>query len=128
MDKDKSPRRHWHGNPGDRYEHHNVWVRGGAASSYRRPSSASASDVFGATDRRSSSASEGDAGARSPPPSLGERRRSSGHGPSSLFESLTSQKRNSNDGAFAQRRQSWNEQARPGGYFSKWWSEYIGGK
>lgn len=25
-------RRHWHGNPGDRHEHHNVWVQGGAKS------------------------------------------------------------------------------------------------
>ncbi|RDW57929.1 uncharacterized protein DSM5745_11309 [Aspergillus mulundensis] len=130
MDKDKSPPRHWHGSPGDRYEHHNVWVRGGAASNYRRPST-STTDAFGSTDRRSSSASEADAGvnegARSPP-SLGERRRSSGHGPSTLFESLTSQKRNSNDGAFAQRRQSWNEQSHPGGFFSKWWAGYTGGK
>ena len=22
-------RRHWHGNPGNRHEHHNVWVQGG---------------------------------------------------------------------------------------------------
>ncbi|KAL4927119.1 uncharacterized protein BDV17DRAFT_132191 [Aspergillus undulatus] len=125
---DKSPPRHWHGSVGDRYEHHNVWVRGGQSSAYRRPSTGAA-DAFGTTDRRSSSASDASANndsARSPP-SLGERRRSSGHGPSTLFESLTSQKRNPYDGAFAERRKSWQEQAHPGGFFSKWWSGYTGG-
>ena len=27
---DDNTRRHWHGSPGDRYEHHNVWMNGGA--------------------------------------------------------------------------------------------------
>ncbi|KAL4798936.1 hypothetical protein BDV19DRAFT_386013 [Aspergillus venezuelensis] len=125
---DKSPPRHWHGDIGNRHEHHNVWVRGGQSSAYRRPSTG-ASDAFATnTERRSSSASDtsAKAGERSPP-SLGERRRSSGHGPSTLFESLTNQKRSPYDGAFAERRKSWNEQAAPGGFFSKWWSGYTGG-
>ncbi|KAL4921302.1 hypothetical protein BDW62DRAFT_208628 [Aspergillus aurantiobrunneus] len=129
MSNDKSPPRHWHGTVGDRYEHHNVWVRGGPPSTYmaRRPST-STTDATATSDRRSSSASENSANTNErAPPTVAERRRSSAHGPSSLFESLTSQKRNPNDGAFAARRQSWNEQARPGGYFSKWWSGYTGG-
>ncbi|PYH93768.1 hypothetical protein BO71DRAFT_399490 [Aspergillus ellipticus CBS 707.79] len=36
-DKPQSPR-HWHGNVGDRYEHHNVWVLGGPPQPFRRPS------------------------------------------------------------------------------------------
>ncbi|KAL4808977.1 hypothetical protein BDV18DRAFT_157917 [Aspergillus unguis] len=127
MNDNKSPPRHWHGSVGDRHEHHNVWVRGGQASAYRRPST-STTEPFSA-ERRFSSASDTSAnqGERSPP-SVSERRRSSGHGPSTLFESLTSQKRDPNDGDFARRRQSWNEQAQPGGFFSKWWSGYTGGR
>ncbi|OJJ03628.1 hypothetical protein ASPVEDRAFT_133959 [Aspergillus versicolor CBS 583.65] len=129
-DKPQSPPRHWHGPVGNRYEHHNVWVVGGPPSSYMasRPST-STTDAFATSERRSSSASDtsANAGERSPPPSVGERRRSSAHGPSSLFESLTSQKRNTNDGSLAARRQSWSEQSQPGGFFSKWWSGYTGG-
>ncbi|KAL4778288.1 hypothetical protein BJX76DRAFT_149121 [Aspergillus varians] len=128
-DKAQSPPRHWHGSLGDRYEHHNVWVRGGPASTYTatRPST-STTDAFATSDRRSSSASDSSASAHErSPPTVSERRRSSGHGPSTLFESLTNQKRDSTDGAFAARRQSWNEQAQHGGYFSKWWSGYTGG-
>ena len=29
-------RRHWHGSPGDRHEHHNVWVQGGPKSQTTR--------------------------------------------------------------------------------------------
>ncbi|KAL2808103.1 hypothetical protein BJX63DRAFT_436425 [Aspergillus granulosus] len=132
--------RHWHGTVGDRYEHHNVWVRGGPSSAYKatRPSTTtSTTDAFASTDRRvcltasywppsqhlySSNASDSstNAGAHSPP-SVGERRRSS------LFENLTNQKRNSGDDTFAARRQSWNEQAQPGGFFSKWWDGYTRG-
>ncbi|KAL3472205.1 hypothetical protein BJX99DRAFT_235912 [Aspergillus californicus] len=131
MDKDKSPRRHWHGSMGDRYEHHNVWVRGGPSSKYMatRPST-STTDAIASSDRRASSASDTSANAtadRGSPPTVGERRKSSGHGPSTLFESLTSQKRNSNDSTFAARRQSWNEQSQPGGYFSKWWDGFTRG-
>ncbi|PYI34833.1 uncharacterized protein BO66DRAFT_388309 [Aspergillus aculeatinus CBS 121060] len=37
-DQPQSPR-HWHGDPGNRHEHLNVWVRGGPSSPYfRRPS------------------------------------------------------------------------------------------
>ncbi|PYH93769.1 hypothetical protein BO71DRAFT_399491 [Aspergillus ellipticus CBS 707.79] len=61
------------------------------------------------------------------PPSIGDRRRSSGHGPSTLFESLTSQKRNSGDQAYNTRRESWNEQSQQGGFFSKWWDGYTRG-
>ncbi|KAL4873236.1 hypothetical protein BDV12DRAFT_192723 [Aspergillus spectabilis] len=129
-DKSKSPPRHWHGSIGDRYEHHNVWVRGGQSQPYKasRPSTTT-TDAFATIDRRSSSASDtsANAGERSPP-SVGERRKSSGHGPSTLFENLTNQKRNSGDDTFAARRQSWNEQSHPGGYFSKWWAGYTGGK
>ncbi|KAL2835715.1 hypothetical protein BJY01DRAFT_252404 [Aspergillus pseudoustus] len=123
--------RHWHGTVGDRYEHHNVWVRGGPSSAYKatRPSTTTTTaEAFATTDRRSSSASDSSANAGAgSPPSLGERRRSSGHGPSSLFENLTNQKRNAGDDTFAARRQSWNEQAHPGGFFSKWWDGYTRG-
>ncbi|KAL2833458.1 hypothetical protein BDW59DRAFT_156954 [Aspergillus cavernicola] len=129
MDKDKSPPRHWHGTIGDRYEHHNVWVRGGPSQAYMatRPST-STTDAFATSDRRSSSASDTSANAEArSPPSVAERRKSSSHGPSTLFESLTSQKRNSTDSTFAARRQSWNEQAQQGGFFSKWWEGYTRG-
>ncbi|KAI9370769.1 hypothetical protein BJX61DRAFT_70662 [Aspergillus egyptiacus] len=124
-DKSSSPPRHWHGNVGSRYEHQNVWVRGGPPSPYKpsRPST-STTDAFATSDRRSSSASESSASEQHTPPSVGDRRRSSGHGPSTLFESLTSQKRNPND---AERRRSWSEQLQPGGMFSKWWNGYTRG-
>ncbi|PWY93631.1 hypothetical protein BO94DRAFT_532562, partial [Aspergillus sclerotioniger CBS 115572] len=71
--------------------------------------------------------SSNSANAGNSPPSIGDRRRSSGHGPSSLFESLTSQKRNSTDQTFNTRRESWNEQGQQGGFFSKWWDGYTRG-
>ncbi|KAL5342620.1 hypothetical protein BJX70DRAFT_394836 [Aspergillus crustosus] len=128
-DKSKSPPRHWHGDVGARYEHHNVWVRGGQSQPYKPSRPSPTTDAFATTDRRSSSASDSSAkaGERSPP-SVGERRKSSGHGPSTLFENLTNQKRKSGDDTFAARRQSWTEQSHPGGYFSKWWAGYTGGK
>lgn len=52
-DKPQSPPRHWHGPVGNRYEHHNVWVVGGPASSYMasRPST-STTDAFATSERR----------------------------------------------------------------------------
>ncbi|KAL4890931.1 hypothetical protein BDV59DRAFT_75749 [Aspergillus ambiguus] len=135
---DSSQPRHWHGSVGDRYEHTNVWVRGGPPTSYRRPSTsavpatASASTISNdMNDRRSSAASDVSASASSSantgssPPG---RRRSSGHGPSTLFESLTSQKRSAEDPSVAARRASYTEQAQKGGFFSKWWDGYTRGQ
>ncbi|GAB1191645.1 hypothetical protein APSETT444_000827 [Aspergillus pseudonomiae] len=96
----QSPR-HWHGSLGDRYEHHNVWVTGGPPQPYmaRRPSGAEAASASATAERRGSS----------------------------LFESLTNQKRNSTDPASAARRASYNDQAQQGGFFSKWWEGYTRG-
>ncbi|RAL05874.1 uncharacterized protein BO80DRAFT_421075 [Aspergillus ibericus CBS 121593] len=130
----QSPPRHWHGTVGDRYEHHNVWVRGGPPQAYRRPSIPTTTEATAArpdiTDRRGSNSSDmssNSANASNSPPSIGDRRRSSGHGPSSLFESLTSQKRSSTDQNLNTRRESWNEQGQQGGFFSKWWDGYTRG-
>ncbi|KAL5359220.1 hypothetical protein BJX96DRAFT_147998 [Aspergillus floccosus] len=136
---DSSQPRHWHGSVGDRYEHSNVWVRGGPATAYRRPSAsaipatASASTVgHDMNDRRGSAASDMSAGSMSSSANTGSsppgRRRSSGHGPSTLFESLTSQKRTSEDASAAARRASYTDQAQKGGFFSKWWEGYTRGQ
>ncbi|PYH75594.1 hypothetical protein BO82DRAFT_359897 [Aspergillus uvarum CBS 121591] len=61
----------------------------------------------------------------SSPPRAPDRRRSSGQN-SSLFEGLTSQKRNS-DPNFASRRDSYTEQAQTGGMFARWWDGYTRG-
>lgn len=63
-----------------------------------------------------------------PPTIQDNRRRSSGHGPSTLFESLTNQKRKSSDAGATARRASYNEQGIKGNYFSKLWDEYTRGK
>jgi hypothetical protein len=47
----QSPR-HWHGTVGDRYEHHNVWVRGGPPEPYRRPSIPTTTAATATSDRR----------------------------------------------------------------------------
>ncbi|GKZ31953.1 hypothetical protein AbraIFM66950_000933 [Aspergillus brasiliensis] len=126
----QSPR-HWHGTVGDRYEHHNVWVRGGPPEPYRRPSIPITTAATATSDRRGSDSSDMSSNSanlsNSPPPSIGDRRRSTGHGASSLFESLTSQKRNSTDQSLNTRRESWNEQGQQGGFFAKWWDGYTRG-
>ncbi|PYH73829.1 uncharacterized protein BO88DRAFT_432184 [Aspergillus vadensis CBS 113365] len=125
----QSPR-HWHGTVGDRYEHLNVWVRGGPPETYRRPSIPTTTAATATSDRRGSDSSDmssNSANLSNSPPSVGDRRRSTGHGASSLFESLTSQKRNSTDQTFNTRRESWNEQGQQGGLFAKWWDGYTRG-
>ncbi|KAI2924868.1 hypothetical protein CBS63078_2398 [Aspergillus niger] len=125
----QSPR-HWHGTVGDRYEHHNVWVRGGPPEPYRRPSIPTTTAATATSDRRGSDSSDmssNSANLSNSPPSIGDRRRSTGHGASSLFESLTSQKRNSTDQTLNTRRESWNEQGQQGGFFAKWWDGYTRG-
>ncbi|OJI81397.1 hypothetical protein ASPTUDRAFT_46783 [Aspergillus tubingensis CBS 134.48] len=47
----QSPR-HWHGTVGDRYEHLNVWVRGGPPETYRRPSIPTTTAATATSDRR----------------------------------------------------------------------------
>ncbi|RAK80666.1 uncharacterized protein BO72DRAFT_445233 [Aspergillus fijiensis CBS 313.89] len=134
-DQPQSPR-HWHGDPGNRHEHLNVWVRGGPSSPYfRRPSVPGGSVYTTATgpemttDRRGSSSSDMSSNSTnmsSSPPRAPDRRRSSGQN-SSLFEGLTSQKRNSADPNFASRRESYTEQAQTGGMFARWWDGYTRG-
>lgn len=61
-------------------------------------------------------------------PTVNDRRRSSSTGSSNgLFSTLQSQKRESTNPELASRRASWNEQAAPGGFFSKWWDGYTRG-
>ncbi|KAJ5812139.1 hypothetical protein N7474_008440 [Penicillium riverlandense] len=124
-------KRHWHGNPGDRYEHLNVWMNGGAKAPADRPPWAMLPGMESTTrrDSDSSTSSTGTnaAGAKNPSiPSVGERRRSSAS--PGLFANLQSQKRTSEDPSLATRRASWNEQKPAGNYFSKWWEGYTRGK
>ncbi|KAA8649069.1 uncharacterized protein ATNIH1004_004961 [Aspergillus tanneri] len=125
--QDPQSPRHWHGSIGDRHEHHNVWVVGGPPQTYvgHRPSMSETANAM--ADRRDSASSARPAtnNTGNSPPVAPDRRRSSGHGPSTLFESLTSQKRNSTDAA---RRASFHDQSQQGGFFSKWWEGYTRGK
>ncbi|KAF7121662.1 hypothetical protein CNMCM5793_009134 [Aspergillus hiratsukae] len=114
----ESPKRHWHGTVGDRYEQPTVWVIGGAMQTLpaRRPST-DMNDRHGSTSSESSAQSPTRTGS-------GERRRSS----SGLFESLTSTKRNAAaDPSIAARRQSWLEQSEQGNFLSKLWNTYTRG-
>ncbi|KAJ5373876.1 hypothetical protein N7517_005882 [Penicillium concentricum] len=125
---DDNTRRHWHGNPGDRHEHLNVWMNGGAKSPSGR-----AAWAMPDTERRdsntstSSSGNKGTEGTATNYPSLGERRRSSAGSTGGLFSNLQTQKRESTNPDMATRRASWNEQAAKGGMFSKWWDGYTRG-
>ncbi|KAE8383036.1 hypothetical protein BDV26DRAFT_252541 [Aspergillus bertholletiae] len=118
------PPRHWHGTMGDRYEHLNVWVRGGPPQPYiaRRPS---ATEAASATDDRRESVSSSTSSDSNNPPTAPNRRRSSQG--ASLFESLTNQKRNATDPASEARRASYNDQMQQGGFFAKWWEGYTRG-
>ncbi|KAE8147674.1 hypothetical protein BDV25DRAFT_28902 [Aspergillus avenaceus] len=118
----QSPR-HWHGSIGDRYEHHNVWVRGGPAQAYMAQRPAPTETANAMSDRRESTSSSMSSGSQSPP-TAPNRRSSQGGG---LFEGLTNQKRNSTDPMSAARRASYNDQAQQGGFFSKWWDGYTRG-
>ncbi|KAJ5571971.1 hypothetical protein N7535_005631 [Penicillium sp. DV-2018c] len=121
---DDNTRRHWHGSPGDRHEHLNVWMNGGAKARSPRAAWAMPSTQTGRRhnhnshiemkDSDTSTSSQGkQAEAGSPPfPTVSDRRRSSGSG---LFSNLQTQKRDSTDPGMAGRRASWNEQAAKGG-------------
>ncbi|RAL08955.1 uncharacterized protein BO97DRAFT_190802 [Aspergillus homomorphus CBS 101889] len=138
-DQPQSPR-HWHGDFGNRYEHQNVWVRGGPSAPYFRRPSVPGGSVFNTaattttgpemtTDRRGSNSSDMSNSSNnmaSSPPRAPDRRRSSGQN-SSLFGGLTSQKRNSADPNFASRRESYTEQSQSGGMFARWWDGYTRG-
>ncbi|GIK03601.1 hypothetical protein Aspvir_007673 [Aspergillus viridinutans] len=119
----ESPKRHWHGTIGDRYEQPSVWVRGGAIQTLpgRRPST-DMDDRHGSTSSEASNTSA--QGASPPRTGSGERRRSS----TGLFGGLTSTKRNATDPSVAARRQSWLEQSEQGGILSKLWNTYTRGR
>ncbi|KAF4760731.1 hypothetical protein HAV15_006384 [Penicillium sp. str.  len=112
---DDNTRRHWHGNPGDRHQHLNVWMNGGAKSP-RTP----------IPPPPQTEPSKPKAPHRTPP-TLAERRRSSAGSSGGLFSNLNTQKRESTNADMATRRASWNEQAAKGGMFSKWWEGYTRG-
>ncbi|KAJ5696538.1 hypothetical protein N7536_006950 [Penicillium majusculum] len=126
---DDNTRRHWHGNPGDRHQHLNVWMNGGAKS----PSGRAAWAMPNTDNRRDSNTSTSSDGTKqtegtaSNPPTLAERRRSSAGSSGGLFSNLNTQKRESTNADMATRRASWNEQAAKGGMFSKWWEGYTRG-
>ncbi|CAI7660567.1 unnamed protein product [Penicillium palitans] len=126
---DDNTRRHWHGNPGDRHQHLNVWMNGGAKS----PSGRAAWAMPNTDTRRDSNTSTSSDGNKQTegttpnPPSLAERRRSSAGSSGGLFSNLHTQKRESTNADMATRRASWNEQATKGGMFSKWWEGYTRG-
>ncbi|KAJ5222649.1 uncharacterized protein N7469_008889 [Penicillium citrinum] len=126
-------RRHWHGTSGDRHEHLNAWVAGGAKGpAGRAPWALTPEMMKNLNNRRDSSgsASSSNAGAETntsnSPPTVSERRRSSASG-AGLFSNLQSQKRDSGGSDMAGRRASWNEQAAKGGVFSKLWDGYTKG-
>ncbi|KAJ5791552.1 uncharacterized protein N7518_008563 [Penicillium psychrosexuale] len=121
-------RRNWHGTPGDRLEHSNVWMSGGAKSptgraAWAMPITNNRRDSDTSTSTSNGKPAEGDT---PNPPGLGERRRSSA-GSNGLFSNLHTQKRESTNADMAIRRASWNEQAAKGGMFSKWWEGYTRG-
>ncbi|KAJ5509311.1 hypothetical protein N7527_011454 [Penicillium freii] len=122
---DDNTRRHWHGSPGDRHEHLNVWMNGGAKS----PSGRAAWAMPNTDNRRDSNTSTSSDGNKQTEriPSLGDRRRSSASSSQGLFSNLHTQKRESTNADMATRRASWNEQAAKGGMFSKWWEGYTRG-
>ncbi|KAJ5156748.1 hypothetical protein N7492_009551 [Penicillium capsulatum] len=146
------PRRHWHGNPGDRHEHLNVWVQGGpkgpspraawalTPEMMRRDSSTSTASTgstvnaaptvnANANANANTNANAGTASNASPTfPSISERRRSSAGSGAGLFANLQSQKRESGDPDMVTRRASWNDQMQKGGVFSKLWNGYTRGK
>ncbi|KAJ5090750.1 hypothetical protein N7532_009434 [Penicillium argentinense] len=127
-------RRHWHGSPGDRYEHHNAWVAGGAKGPAARAPWALTPEMMNKMNARRDSTSSntsgnGNANSNSPStPSVSERRRSSAGSGSGLFSNLQTQKREQGGADMAGRRASWNEQAAKGGVFSKLWDGYTKGK
>ncbi|KAJ5142922.1 uncharacterized protein N7515_001709 [Penicillium bovifimosum] len=127
---DDNTRRHWHGSPGDRHEHLNVWMNGGAKARSPRAAWAMPAGAMEtgrrASDSSTTSQSKQDEATSPPIPTVSERRRSSG-GSGGLFSNLQSQKRLSTDPGMAGRRASWNEQAAKGGFFGKWWDEYTRG-
>ncbi|KAJ5096105.1 hypothetical protein NUU61_005461 [Penicillium alfredii] len=132
-------RRHWHGNPGDRHEHLNVWVQGGpkgpsgraawamlpGMETTRRDSNTSTSS---ATSNANNANNAGGTAASPTLPSVSERRRSSTSSSGALFSNLQTQKRQSTDPDMVSRRASWNEQSQQGGFFSKLWEGYTRGK
>ncbi|KAJ5473396.1 hypothetical protein N7475_002962 [Penicillium sp. IBT 31633x] len=127
---DDNTRRHWHGSPGDRYQQTNVWMQGGAKA--RSPRAAWAMPETDPTRRDSNISTSSNGNKQSEGtstfPTVNDRRRSSSTGSSNgLFSTLQSQKRESTNPEFASRRASWNEQATPGGFFSKWWDGYTRG-
>ncbi|CAG7918575.1 unnamed protein product [Penicillium olsonii] len=122
-------RRHWHGVSGDRHEHHNVWMNGGAKGPSARAPWAMPVGTEATVRRDSNTSNTSNAENASPAlPTLSERRRSSsGSAAGGLFANLHSQKRDNTDAEHNARRASWNEQAAKGGMFSKWWDEYTRG-
>ncbi|OQD64568.1 hypothetical protein PENPOL_c007G02349 [Penicillium polonicum] len=126
---DDNTRRHWHGSPGDRYQHVDVWMNGGAKSpTGRAPWAMPITD--NRRDSNTSTSSDGNKQTKATAsnlPSLGDRRRSSAGSSQGLFSNLHTQKRESTNADMATRRASWNEQAAKGGMFSKWWEGYTRG-
>ncbi|KAJ5675651.1 hypothetical protein N7462_008548 [Penicillium macrosclerotiorum] len=133
---DDNTKRHWHGNPGDRHEHLNVWMSGGSKGPASRAAWALTPEMMAAS-RRDSSSSTGSASnqpaadsnnSSQPYSSVNERRRSSAGSGSGLFSNLHTQKRESTDPNMVDRRASWSEQQQKGGVFSKLWEGYTRGK
>ncbi|KAJ6000229.1 hypothetical protein N7481_000638 [Penicillium waksmanii] len=138
-------RRHWHGSSGNRHEHHNAWVAGGAKGPAGRAPWALTPEMMsnlnarrestGSTNSNTSATAAADTAAahtqnQTPnPPTVSERRRSSasGNGGPGLFSNLQTQKREGGGSDMAGRRASWNEQSAKGGVFSKLWQDYTRG-
>ncbi|CAI7677101.1 unnamed protein product [Penicillium pancosmium] len=135
-------RRHWHGSSGNRHEHHNAWVAGGAKGPAGRAPWALTPEMMsnlnarrestGSTNSNSSATDNAGAAAHTQaqsPPTVSERRRSSASGNNGpgLFSNLQTQKRESGGSDMAGRRASWNEQSAKGGVFSKLWQDYTRG-
>jgi len=102
-----TPKRHWNGTVGNRHEHQNVWMIGGA----RAPAQISPWAGMERRDSDSSTKSNGGDSNRSNP----------------LFNGLTTQKRNVADQTIVERRKSFTEQVPRTGFFSTWWHGYTKG-
>ncbi|CAI7569855.1 hypothetical protein N7533_001991 [Penicillium manginii] len=133
-------RRHWHGTSGNRHEHHNAWVAGGAKGPAGRAPWALTPEMTSNLNARrestgsttSNSSATADTAAHTQnqaqsPPTVSERRRSSASGGPGLFSNLQNQKREGGGSDMAGRRASWNEQSAKGGVFSKLWQDYTRG-
>ena len=138
-----APKRHWNGTVGNRHEHQNVWMIGGArapaqispwAGMERRVSSTSVTswvyyvDIGGSHALKSESFIDHYLITQNSDSSTKSNGNDSPGRSNPLFNGLTTQKRNAADHTIVERRKSFAEQVPPRtGIFSTWWHGYTKG-